>query len=165
MVAPSPVAPLQASLVGLAYVERLVSSGGVDLNENTWQRVSLTALLLAHKMWDDDCLENAGFAEACAVDLCDLNKMEQAFVSAIGYNLSLSAAEYARYYFALRSICQMSSEVFPLRYLDDALEARLAERSSSIAETYIATAEVALARATRVDEFGRYDELDLRRSV
>ena len=40
----------EASLVALAYVERLVSVGGVRLDAATWQRITLTALLLAHKV-------------------------------------------------------------------------------------------------------------------
>ncbi|KAL1496192.1 hypothetical protein AB1Y20_014808 [Prymnesium parvum] len=148
----------EASLVGLAYIERLVSFGNVQLNANTWQRISLTALLLAHKMWDDDCLENAQFAEVCSIDVQDLNKLEQVFVAAVGYNLSLSAAEYARYYFALRSICQMSSERFPLRCLDEELEERLAERALSVASSYGAALEPSRAQLRDWDD-------DLRRSI
>jgi len=146
----------EASLVGLAYVERLLAVGGVALDANSWQRITLTALLLAHKMWDDDCLENIQFAECCAIDLADLNRLEAVFCERIGYNLSLSAAEYARYYFALRSICQMSSAHFPMRCLDEELEARLEERSASIT-THTATLATSYARGWVYD--------DLRRSV
>ena len=51
-----------------------------------------------------------------------------AFTKSIGYKLSITSAEYARYYFALRSICQATTESFPLRLLDAELEAKL-ERS------------------------------------
>ena len=138
----------EASVVGLAYIERLVAVGGIDIDENTWQRITLTALLLAHKMWDDDCLENVQFAEACHIDVVDLNLLEQAFMSAIGFNLSLSAAEYARYYFALRSICQLSSSHFPLRRLDEELEGKLALANHSFA----ATIEASLAHVRRWEE-------------
>ncbi|KAL3907016.1 MAG: hypothetical protein SGPRY_010331 [Prymnesium sp.] len=148
-----------ASLVALAYIERLVSHGGIPLDPNTWQRITLTSLLLAHKMWDDDCLENTQFAQVCEIDLTDLKRLEQAFVAAVGYNLSLSAAEYARYYFALRSICQMSSERFPLRCLDEEVEGRLLQRSKSIARSYAAALEP--SRAQMRD----WEHDDLRRSV
>ena len=39
------------------------------------------------------------------LDVDDLNRLEQAFVVALNYGLSVTPSEYARYYFALRSIC------------------------------------------------------------
>lgn len=80
------------------------------------------------------------------------------FISAIGFNLSLSAAEYARYYFALRSICQLTSESFPLRCLDEELEGRLSQR----ADSYSAAIEASQPRARRWEW---WNDADLRRSV
>ena len=118
----------EASVVALAYIERFVSAGGFVLDENTWRRCALTAWLIAAKMWDDDCLENREFADLFGHDHDDLNALEMAFTKSIGYKLSITSAEYARYYFALRSICQATTESFPLRLLDAELEAKL-ERS------------------------------------
>ena len=85
--------------------------------------VRARAWLLAAKMWDDECYENPEFASLFGHDVDDLNALEQRFVAALGYRLGVSPAEYARYYFALRSICQEQTEAFPLRPLDAELEA------------------------------------------
>ena len=62
----------EASVVGLAYVERFVCCAGVALEAHTWMRVVAAAWLLAAKMWDDDCLENPEFADAFCLDADDL---------------------------------------------------------------------------------------------
>ena len=119
-------------MVALAYIERLVSSGGFPLHAATWRRCALAAWLLAAKMWDDECYENPEFASLFGHDVDDLNALEQRFVAALGYRLGVSLAEYARYYFALRSICQEQTEAFPLRPLDAELEARLERRAHAV---------------------------------
>ena len=121
----------EASVVGLAYVERLAAARVVSVDAYTWRRVVVVAWLLAHKMFDDDCLENADFCEVFGFELADINALEGHFVAAVGFQLGLNAADYARYYFALRSICQVESDKFPLRPLDDDLEARLARRTGA----------------------------------
>mmetsp|Transcript_3185 Transcript_3185/g.9106 ORF Transcript_3185/g.9106 Transcript_3185/m.9106 type:complete len:95 (+) Transcript_3185:2139-2423(+) len=65
----------------------------------------------------------------------DLNKLEAAFVKALDYNLALSQAEYARYYFALRSMMQMSKAKFPLRELDEALAEKIERANQRIQRT------------------------------
>ena len=123
----------EASVVGLAYVERLVSAGGLPLNAKSWRRAVATAWLLAHKMWDDECLENPGFAASFDYSVDDVNALEHAFTTALGYALSLSCSEYAKYYFALRSIVQTNTETFPLRPLDDDLAKKLDRRAAALA--------------------------------
>jgi len=122
----------EASVVALAYIERLVSSGGFTLDGNTWRRCALTAWLLAAKMWDDECFENREFAQLFARDVTDLNALESKFCSAIGFRLSVSPSEYARYYFVLRQICQTTEEAFALRPLDAELEAKLERSKHSV---------------------------------
>ena len=121
----------EASVVGLAYVERFVCCAGVALEAHTWMRVVAAAWLLAAKMWDDDCLENPEFADAFCLDADDLCRLEAAFTAVVGYNLALSPSEYARYYFALRAICQQEHDAFPLRPLDEGVALRLERRAAS----------------------------------
>ena len=118
----------EASVVALSYIERIVSmqSGQFSLDGNTWRRATLTALLLASKVWDDDCLENREFAQHFGHDVVDLNALEGRFVSAINFKLACSPSEYARYYFALRTITQSTEQAFNLRPLDGELEEKLA---------------------------------------
>ena len=65
------------------------------------------------------------------LDVDDLNRLEQAFVVALNYGLSVTPSEYARYYFALRAICHDQDS--GLRPLDDALAARLQRRGGPAA--------------------------------
>jgi len=115
----------EASVVGLAYVERLISTSGRAVCSRNWRRVVLIAWQLAAKMWDDDCYENPDFATVLGFNIDELNQLEAAYVQALDFQLAISPSEYARYYFALRSICQVSSANFPLRPLDEAVERRL----------------------------------------
>ena len=92
----------------------------------------LTALLIGHKVWDDDCLENREFAKLFGHDVDDLNALERAFTKGLNYRLGVSPAEYARYYFALRAICQATTEAFPLRPLDAELEAKLEAKAKAV---------------------------------
>lgn len=73
----------------------------------------------------------------------DLNKLEAAFVKAVGYNLALSQAEYARYYFALRSMMQRSKAHFPLRELDEALAEKLDRANERTQRSVVAAAAAA----------------------
>lgn len=58
----------EASVVGLAYVERFVSVSGRPIDPRSWRRAVLTAWLLAAKMWDDDCYESHDFAQLLELD-------------------------------------------------------------------------------------------------
>ena len=152
-------------MVGLAYVERFVCCAGVALEAHTWMRVVAAAWLLAAKMWDDDCLENPEFADAFCLDADDLCRLEAAFTAVVGYNLALSPSEYARYYFALRSICQLESSSFPLRCLDDDLEQKLNARASEHAAN-VGGGRSGHARGGHATDARRaaMDDRDLRRS-
>ena len=45
-------------IICLIYIERLLLNTGILLNKYNWQRMLLTCLCLASKIWDDDSLEN-----------------------------------------------------------------------------------------------------------
>jgi hypothetical protein len=45
----------------LVYVERFLTRTGVLMNHANWKRLTLIALILASKIWDDDSLENVHF--------------------------------------------------------------------------------------------------------
>ena len=83
-------------------------------------------------MWDDDCLENPEFASLFGYDIDDLNALEQRFARGLGYRLGVTPADYARYYFALRSICQTNNDEFALRPLDAELEEKLRRREAAV---------------------------------
>jgi hypothetical protein len=45
-------------IIGLIYIERLLMNTGILLNKYNWQRMLLSCLCIASKIWDDDSLEN-----------------------------------------------------------------------------------------------------------
>ena len=49
----------------LVYVERFEAVSGVALTPDNWQRLAVTCMMLASKVWDDDSYENDEFAKAC----------------------------------------------------------------------------------------------------
>lgn len=121
----------EVNLVGLAYVERLVSRTGRSLTPRTWRRACLTAWLLAAKMWDDECYENVDASAALGVELGELATLEGGVASAIGYEMSLTPAEYAHYYYSIRSMCQLEASRYPLRPLNEAIADRLVKMSTA----------------------------------
>mmetsp|Transcript_11483 Transcript_11483/g.29878 ORF Transcript_11483/g.29878 Transcript_11483/m.29878 type:complete len:864 (+) Transcript_11483:41-2632(+) len=119
----------ETNIVGLAYIERLLSTGRVQLGAHTWRRIVLAAWLLAGKMWDDDSFDNREFARQFLLFEKDINELEAAFLRAVGYDLSLSPSAYARYYFMLRALSQREAHDFPLRPLDERIAWRCAASS------------------------------------
>jgi hypothetical protein len=88
----------------LIYVERLLRTG-ILLNRYNWQRILLCCLCLASKVWDDDSLENKHFPQVMPnVSLKEINKLEQAFLEFIDFKLCIRGAEYAKYYFIMRTL-------------------------------------------------------------
>ena len=54
--------------MALVYIERLDALCGVRLTPDNWQRLAMTCLMLASKVWDDESYENQDFAAACPPD-------------------------------------------------------------------------------------------------
>lgn len=92
-------------IVCLVYLEKLLLTTGILLNKWNWRRLVLICLCLASKIWDDDSLENVHFPKVMSdVTNYEINKLEQLFLEFIDYKLVIKGAEYAKYYFILRSM-------------------------------------------------------------
>lgn len=92
-------------IVCLVYLEKLLLTTGILLNKWNWRRLVLICLCLASKIWDDDSLENVHFPKVMSdVTNFEINKLEQLFLEFIDYKLVIKGAEYAKYYFILRSM-------------------------------------------------------------
>lgn len=48
-------------IISLVYIERLLNTQKVLMNEENWRGILLTTLCLGSKIWDDDSLENEHF--------------------------------------------------------------------------------------------------------
>jgi hypothetical protein len=94
-------------VIALIYIERLLMTTGILINKYNWQRVLLVSLCLASKIWDDDSLENQHFPKVMPnVTNNEINKLEQAYLEFVDFKLIIRGAEYAKYYFIMRTLAE-----------------------------------------------------------
>ena len=99
----------------LVYIERFLTKTGLLMNFANWKRIVLICLILASKIWDDDSLENVHFPQVMAdVSLKEITSLEKVFLSLIDYELIIRGAEYAKYYFILKSLAEQFNSVLPM---------------------------------------------------
>ncbi|KAL3666029.1 hypothetical protein V7S43_008822 [Phytophthora oleae] len=95
-------------IMSLVYVERLLksTSGCLQLRGENWRRLVFCSMVMASKVWDDLSMTNADFSKIWPeLSLKQINELELVYLSAVEYNVRVSAASYAKYYFHLRSMC------------------------------------------------------------
>ncbi|CAH0519222.1 unnamed protein product [Peronospora belbahrii] len=95
-------------IMSLVYVERLLkaTSGFLQLRGENWRRLVFCSMVMASKVWDDLSMTNADFSKIWPeLSLKQINELELVYLSAVEYNVRVSAASYAKYYFHLRSMC------------------------------------------------------------
>jgi len=142
----------------LIYVERLMrhSSGRIRPHPSNWKSVLLCALLLSSKVLDDLSMWNVDFSKIMTgtpfFTLDRINSLEVHMLDSIGYHVKVSASEYGKYYFLLRSMWLRSEE----NSLDVTEEsnlmiqgAKMFERSSANYERSLLAATVGRTRRTR----------------
>ncbi|KAK1935135.1 Cyclin-Y-like protein 1 [Phytophthora citrophthora] len=95
-------------IMSLVYVERLLknTSGCLQLRGENWRRLVFCSMVMASKVWDDLSMTNADFSKIWPeLSLKQINELELVYLSAVEYNVRVSAVSYAKYYFHLRSMC------------------------------------------------------------
>ncbi len=97
----------ECSIVGLIYVERLMETAKVPLLAETWRPIFMCGLLMASKVWQDLSSWNIEFASVYPrYSLESVNRLELHFLRMIKWDLYISSSQYAKYYFALRSLVE-----------------------------------------------------------
>lgn len=105
----------ECSIVCLIYVERLMEQAKVPLMACTWRPIFMCGLLLASKVWQDLSSWNIEFASVYPQYSLDaINRLELLFLRMVKWDLYISSSQYAKYYFALRSLVEKQD--FRLRY-------------------------------------------------
>ncbi|CAK0826255.1 unnamed protein product, partial [Prorocentrum cordatum] len=95
----------EVSVVTMNYVDRFSDTCGVALTPDNWQRLIITAMMLASKVWNDESFENVEFAQLCPLyTLDEINTFERTFLKCVGYNMSVKGSDYAKTYFQLRTL-------------------------------------------------------------
>merc|ERR1719263_906805 len=90
----------EVSVVTLVYLTRFVEMSGVALTPDNWQRLTIAAMMLASKVWNDESFENIEFSQLCPLyTLDEINTFERIFLKCVGYNMAVKGSEYAKTYF------------------------------------------------------------------
>merc|ERR1712232_1051188 len=119
----------EVSVVTLNYMDRFSDSCGIAMTPDNWQRLTITAMMLASKVWDDESFENAEFSQLCPLyTLDEINTFERVFLKSVGYVMSVKGSEYATTYFFLRTLGAKDNPDFGLQPLDAVRASRLTER-------------------------------------
>ncbi|GLD92661.1 hypothetical protein PINS_up001240 [Pythium insidiosum] len=95
-------------IMSLIYVERLLKAtmGALQLRPGNWRSILFCSMVMASKVWDDLSMCNADFSKIWPeLSLREINDLELTYLSAVEYNVRVSAVSYAKYYFHLRSMC------------------------------------------------------------
>ncbi|KAJ0399612.1 hypothetical protein ATCC90586_009035 [Pythium insidiosum] len=95
-------------IMSLIYVERLLKAtmGSLQLRPGNWRSILFCSMVMASKVWDDLSMCNADFSKIWPeLSLREINDLELTYLSAVEYNVRVSAVSYAKYYFHLRSMC------------------------------------------------------------
>ncbi|TMW66166.1 hypothetical protein Poli38472_003931 [Pythium oligandrum] len=95
-------------IMSLIYVERLLKAtmGSLQLQPANWRSILFCSMVMASKVWDDLSMSNADFSKIWPeLTLKEINDLELTYLSAVEYNVRVSAVSYAKYYFHLRSMC------------------------------------------------------------
>jgi len=127
----------ECCVISLVYINRLIGVTGVPLTQSNWKPVSVSALVLAQKVWDDTPLINADFSILYpALTVKEINFLERKFLDLLEFKLTVSSSLYAQYYFELRSICEENNLHFHQPPLSALQARRLEERSRMLSERY-----------------------------
>lgn len=99
----------------LIYLERFTKKTGILINGTNWKRLALISLILASKIWDDDSLENVHFPQVMTdISLKEIAGLEAVFLRLIDFDLNIRGAEYAKFYFVLKTFSKNFTSILPM---------------------------------------------------
>jgi len=126
----------ECCIIALVYINRLIGVTGLPLTQSNWKPVSVSAVLLAQKVWDDTPLINADFSILySALSKKEVNMLERKFLALLNFKLHISPSLYAQYYFELRSVSEEQGASLRLKPLTKA-QARRLDTRSHLSEEY-----------------------------
>jgi hypothetical protein len=150
-------------IMALIYCERLVkeTKGRLCIRYDNWKSILFACLVMASKVWDDLSMWNVDFSQVYpSFDLRRVNTLELAMLDALKYVIRVSASEYAKYYFHLRSMMtrtgllgEPSNAVQPL----DLAGARKLQLSTENFEASMGGANKLTTESTRRRFYSVYD--------
>ena len=120
-------------IIALIYIERLAAlPPHTLLTSANHIPLLLTALLTASKVWDDQASYVVDFTSVLPLlTVRQMGRLERVFVQQLQYTLYISSSEYAKYFYALRSL--RKTERVPRYYLSVGVGAGGKERRVELA--------------------------------
>ncbi|CAN0109962.1 unnamed protein product, partial [Heterosigma akashiwo] len=95
----------ECNIIGLVYINRVISNSRIPLVKQNWKPLILASLILAQKIWDDKCLATSNFALICPrYSKRQVKFFEIKFLELLQYQATVTQSLYAKYYFELREL-------------------------------------------------------------
>jgi len=139
--------PHESLVMAVAYLKRIRENCEFSLYPSNWKRMTLSCLILASKVWEDQAVWNVDFLDLFPLATpFDLGQLEKKMLGLLGFDVSLKASEYAKIYFDLRAHC--SEEFEELKPLDKEGEDKLELRTKNYTEKHTAAALMRPQRST-----------------
>ncbi|GKY99537.1 hypothetical protein MPSEU_000907800 [Mayamaea pseudoterrestris] len=105
-------------IMSLIYVERLIKStnGVLTPGVHNWRSILFSCMVLSSKVWDDLSMYNIDFSQVSRLSGTGLssfslqrtNALELAVLTSLNFDVRVSAGEYAKYYFLIRTMLTRS---------------------------------------------------------
>ncbi|KAK4339618.1 hypothetical protein RND71_041080 [Anisodus tanguticus] len=84
-------------VVAYVYLERFLNLTDFLLTSLNVHRILITSIVLAVKIVDDDCYNNAYYAKVGGITTPELNKLEMKFLAALDFQLHVSVESFDKY--------------------------------------------------------------------
>jgi len=101
----------EAGIMCMIYIKRLLKKSSLKMVPENWRRVTMSCLMLASKVWEDQAVWNVDFIDLFPnLSVKDLNRLETQLLNSLEFSVSIPASEYVKTYFELREYSNMRVE-------------------------------------------------------